>query len=163
VGIRRPWNISEHSVYSLATYAPGELNMNICTYVTAVSRSPRLYMIALDPNTKTYENIMRTEISVLQLLNVDQLGIINLLGKRSGWQVNKQDKLERKELLTTWKEHKVLRGVNALIELQFEEELQFQSDADHRLCLFRVKSSSSFKEEGVLTLQQLISENLILA
>ncbi len=35
MGVKRPWNIVNMPVYSLATYVDDQLNMNVCTYVTA--------------------------------------------------------------------------------------------------------------------------------
>ena len=45
--MKRPWNIISPPVYSLVTYdEEGKVNMNICTYVSAVSMKPKMYSIA---------------------------------------------------------------------------------------------------------------------
>ena len=55
--MKRPWNIISPPVYSLVTYDEhGKVNMNICTYVSAVSMKPKMYSIAIDYTTKTYKN-----------------------------------------------------------------------------------------------------------
>ena len=52
--MKRPWNIINPAVYSLITYDEHDtLNMNICSYVSAVSLKPKLYLIAIDYSTKT--------------------------------------------------------------------------------------------------------------
>ena len=54
--MKRPWNIISPPVYSLVTYdEEGKVNMNICTYVSAVSMKPKIYSIAIDYTTKTYK------------------------------------------------------------------------------------------------------------
>ena len=81
--MQKPWNIPDLPVYSLATYADGMVNMNICTYVTKVSMSPGMYVIAVYEGTKTLENISTSDIAVLQLLHEEQHGLVRLLGKKS--------------------------------------------------------------------------------
>ncbi|MBK7440819.1 MAG: flavin reductase [Bacteroidetes bacterium] len=82
--MRRPWNIVDQPVYSLATYADGHFNMNICTYVTAVSMSPKMYAVAVYHNTKTLFNLQNTDTAVLQLLSTEQIKLVNILGKNRG-------------------------------------------------------------------------------
>ena len=68
--MRRPWNISNSPIYSLVTFDDNILNMNICSYVSVVNMSPKIYAISLDYNTKTYKNIInKTSHIVLQLLS----------------------------------------------------------------------------------------------
>ena len=46
--MRKPWNLPHLPVHSLMTFdAEGRINMNICTYVTAVSLDPKRYAIAV--------------------------------------------------------------------------------------------------------------------
>ena len=46
--MKRPWNIINPPIYSLVTYDETDnLNMNICSYVSAVSLKPKLYSIAM--------------------------------------------------------------------------------------------------------------------
>lgn len=42
--MKRPWNLANVPVYSLATYAGQKVNMNICTYVSAVNMKPKRYI-----------------------------------------------------------------------------------------------------------------------
>ena len=53
--MKRPWNIVDHAVYSLVSYDnENNINMNICTYVSAISMKPKVFMIAIYYGTKTY-------------------------------------------------------------------------------------------------------------
>ena len=89
--MKRPWNIVNPAVYSLITYDENDiLNMNICSYVSAVSLKPKLYLIAIDYSTKTYKNLKQNSVVVLQLLSKSHLKIIRKLGKLSGYSYNKE-------------------------------------------------------------------------
>ena len=80
--MKRPWNIVNPAIYSLVSYDKNiNLNMNICSYVSAVSLKPKLYMIAIDYSTKTYENLKQNSVVVLQLLSKSHIKIIRKLGK----------------------------------------------------------------------------------
>ena len=80
--MKRPWNIIDAAVYSLATYHNDILNMNICTYVTAISMQPKLYAIAVYNHTKTLDNLLQPSSAVLQLLHKEQYKLVKMLGKK---------------------------------------------------------------------------------
>ena len=89
--MKRPWNIVNPAIYSLVTYDEKDnLNMNICSYVSAVSLKPKIYSIAVDYSTKTYENLKLNSFVVLQLLSKSHLKIIRKLGKTSGYSLTKR-------------------------------------------------------------------------
>lgn len=68
--MQRPWNKVPQVVYSLSTISTEKKNnMNICTYVVPISMKPKKYMIALDPNSKTYDNFCKDGEGVLQILS----------------------------------------------------------------------------------------------
>ena len=94
------------------------LNMNICSYVSAVSLKPKLYLIAIDYSTKTYENLKLNSYVVLQLLSKSHLKIIRKLGKTSGYLFNKEKYLKSKDMLDNWRKNIVLKDTCALIELK---------------------------------------------
>ena len=96
--MKRPWNIINPAIYSLVTYDENSnLNMNICSYVSAVSLKPKIYSIAVDYSTKTYENLKLNSSVVLQLLSKSHLKIIRKLGKTSGYIYNKEKYLKSKK------------------------------------------------------------------
>ena len=67
--MKRPWNIVNPAIYSLITYDENNnLNMNICSYVSAVSLKPKIYSIAVDYSTKTYENLKLNSSVVLTVI-----------------------------------------------------------------------------------------------
>ena len=158
--MRRPWNIVDLPVYSLATYHGNEVNMNICTYVSAISMQPKQYLVAIDPATKTMSNLELDGNAVLQLMHEDQAELVKPLGKKSGFKMDKQDWLEQKSILTNWKGKTVLKDCCAYLLL--EKAGQFNTQGDHELFCFNVIKSSTANDEGILTFQKLISEGIIL-
>jgi len=158
--MKRPWNIVDLPVYSLATYNDEQVNMNVCTYVSAISMKPKLFMIAVDYQTKTFENLNKTNQSVLQILHQDHAPLINLLGKKSGKQINKMDKLNQKGMLDSWLEHHVIR--DACGYLLLDKKNKFNANGDHELFVFEVKKSSTKNESGILMFQELIDKGIIL-
>ena len=117
--MKRPWNIINPSIYSLVTYDETDnLNMNICSYVSPVSLKPKIYLIAVDYSTKTYENLKLNSYVVLQLLSKSHLKIIRKLGKTSGYLYNKEKYLKSKDMLDNWRKNIVLKDTCALIELK---------------------------------------------
>ncbi len=157
--MRRPWNIVDQPVYSLATYADGHFNMNICTYVTAVSMSPKMYAVAVYHNTKTLFNLQNTDTAVLQLLSTEQIKLVNILGKKSGNNYNKENYLHKKKLITTWQGYPVLENVAALLLLNKKTVIP---SGDHELFLFDVVKYTTFRETNILTFKELINKGLIL-
>ncbi len=160
MGVKRPWNIVDMPVYSLVTFHAGQVNMNICTYVSAVSMKPKLFMVAVDYKTQTYENLETCDKAVLQILHKDHKSLVSLLGKRSGKNLNKHKKLEEKKMLTTWNGHQVLNGACGYLLLKLKERANV--GGDHELFYFNVESSNTKNEEGILMFQQLIEEGIIL-
>lgn len=142
--MQKPWNIPNLPVYSLATHVNGQSNMNICTYVSAVSMQPKLYAIAVYNNTKTLENIEQVEVAVLQLLHSSHASLIKKLGQTSGKNYNKQKYLEKKGVLTEWNGFSILQNLSAVVLLKKKEALQ---TGDHKLFVFEALQHKSFNKE----------------
>lgn len=158
--MKRPWNIVDVPVYSLATYTDTSVNMNICTYVSAVSMSPKLYMIAIDYHTKSFENLRQKDRAILQLLHSTHAPLVKLLGKKSGQRIDKEKQLDRKDMLTTWDERKVLRNASAYLSLVIKDSTNI--GGDHELFYFEVEKSVSKSSENILMFQELIKQGIIL-
>ena len=96
--MKRPWNRTNANVYSLATIDNhNRLNMNICTYVSVVNMKPRIYTIAIDYKTKTYNNLINNSNKVvLQALSINNIRLIRKLGKQSGKYINKEVYFKKK-------------------------------------------------------------------
>lgn len=154
----RPWNLPNLPVYSLATYQGEKVNMNICTYVSAVSMKPKRYMVAVYHGTQSIENITASKTAVLQLLGVQHVSLVNTLGKKSGLRYDKENYLTKKKLITLWHDKKVLTHCAGLMEL---EKLWAKDAGDHTMFLFDVKRFQS-NHKSVLTLDDLREKGLIM-
>jgi len=159
--MKRPWNIINLPIYSLVTYDDTDnLNMNICSYVSAVSLKPKLYSIAIDYSSKTYENLKLNSFVVLQLLSKSHLKIIRKLGKTSGYLFNKEKYLRSKEMLEDWRRNIVLKDTCALVELKKINEINIEGD--HAIFTFSVSKYTTLSEDGILTFRDLIDNKIIL-
>jgi len=159
--MKRPWNLINLPIYSLVTYDDTDnLNMNICSYVSAVSLKPKLYSIAIDYSSKTYENLKLNSFVVLQLLSKSHLKIIRKLGKTSGYLFNKEKYLRSKEMLEDWRRNIVLKDTCALVELKKINEINIEGD--HAIFTFSVSKYTTLSEDGILTFRDLIDNKIIL-
>ncbi|MDX1409149.1 MAG: flavin reductase [Saprospiraceae bacterium] len=158
--MRRPWNIVDQPVYSLATRQAGRLNMNICTYATAVSRRPKMYVVALEHGSRSTLNLKKTGEGVLQLLTAGQRDLIRPLGYRSGNSFDKHAWLADRELLTLWHGYPVLRDTAARLWLRVEG---IQRAGDHELFCCALVRSTTQTESGILMFQDLVQQGLILS
>ena len=158
--MKRPWNIIDLPVYSLLSNdTNGNINMNICTYVSAVSMKPKIYSIAIDFKTKTYDNLISCDRVVLQLLSKKNISLVRTLGKKSGKKIDKNNYLKKKKLFN-WKGYEVLEDVCALVELVKSEEIKI--NGDHHIFLFDAVSYKSFSDKDILTTKDLIERKIIL-
>ncbi|MFN9595923.1 MAG: flavin reductase [Bacteroidota bacterium] len=156
--MRKPWNIPDFPVYSLSTQKAGKGNMNICTYVSAVSMKPKVYMIAAYQNTQTLINLESSDTAVLQLLEQSQFGLIKHLGKMSGTRFDKIAWLRKRGLLSDWIGFPVISNVCSLVFLKKIKVLRLEGD--HVLFLFSVEKHKSFSE-NYLTTNILKNKNII--
>jgi flavin reductase (DIM6/NTAB) family NADH-FMN oxidoreductase RutF len=157
--MKRPWNIIDSPVYSLATYFEGIVNMNICTYVSAISMEPKIYAIAIYNETKTLENMFQTDRAILQFLNPEQYKLVRNLGQRSGLAFNKRQYLQKNNLLENWNGYDVLKNTSARILL---EKIDFKQTGDHVLFTFKAEKYKSYHPE-VLTSEILRNKKIIRA
>ena len=158
--MKRPWIIIDLPVYSLLSNdINGNINMNICTYVSAVSMKPKIYSIAIDFKTKTYDNLITSDRVVLQLLSKKNISLVRTLGKKSGKKIDKNNYLKKKKLFN-WKGYEVLDDVCALVELVKSDEIKI--NGDHHIFLFDVVSYKSFSDKNILTTKDLIEKKIIL-
>jgi len=159
--MKRPWNIISPPIYSLVTHDENDkLNMNICSYVSAVSLNPKLYLIAIDYSSKTYENLKINSSVVLQLLTKSHLRIIRKIGKTSGYLFNKEKYLKSKDMLYNWRKNIVLKDTCALIELKKNNEINIEGD--HAIFTFSVLKYKTLSEDRILTFRDLIDNKIIL-
>ena len=158
--MKRPWNIVDHAVYSLVSYDnANKINMNICTYVSAISMNPKVFMIAIYYGTKTYDNLLNSKSFVLQVLSKKNIGLVRTLGKKSGLKIDKEKYLKKKKLVS-WKDFEILPEICATIELKKHSVIK--NHADHAICLFDVASFKTFSEKNILTTKDLKDKKIIL-
>lgn len=155
--MKRPWNLANIPVYSLATYVGGCVNMNICTYVTAVSMNPKRYMVAVYHNTQSLHNLQQSDTAVLQLLGKQHFALVNTLGMKSGKSYNKEKYLTKKKELEIWDDKLVLSNCAAWIKL----EKRWEKDAgDHIMYLFDVTGFKT-NHDNLLMLDDLREKKLV--
>lgn len=155
--MKRPWNLANIPVYSLATYDGQTVNMNICTYVSAVSMKPKRYMVAVYHQTKSLENIIKSKTAILQLLGKQHVAYVNVLGKKSGLRYDKESYLNKKNDLMLWNDRKVLANCSGLMEV---EKIWSKDAGDHTMFLFDVKRFQT-NHENVLMLDDLREKGLV--
>lgn len=158
--MKRPWNTVNTPVYSLATRQMDKFNMNICTYVTPVCMKPKIYCIALDYNTLSYEYADQEKHAVLQFLNLNQIGLVKPLGKKTAKKYDKLSYLDKKKHLKDWENFKVLKDSNALLLLEKINRTSLNSD--HEIFYYKVIKSKTFYDKNGLNTQDLIKAKVIL-
>ena len=157
--MRRPWNITNPAVFAISTFDGDHLNVNICTYIMAVSRNPKMYAISIEKGSKTLENLQAGSKCIIQLLRQSQSHLVRPLGKKSGHGYDKQRYLETQGELTLWQDYLVLKNCCAYIYLETNE----QSDVgDHILFTGKAIKYKTLDEKNILTLQHLIDQRIIL-
>ncbi|OSZ78198.1 hypothetical protein CAP35_08025 [Chitinophagaceae bacterium IBVUCB1] len=155
----KPWNRTAEAVYSLVTSSNGRYNMNICTYVTAISMQPKMYAIAVYHNTHTHNNMMQEDVFVLQLLHESQYKLVNYLGKHSGSTTDKLKYLQSKNLIAQWQGIPVLKEAAAYLLL--EKQAIITTGGDHDLLIASVKAYANNKAGAPLTLEHLRKNGII--
>jgi flavin reductase (DIM6/NTAB) family NADH-FMN oxidoreductase RutF len=121
--------------------------MNICTYAIPVSMKPKLYVVAIYYNTRTLENIERTQEFVLQILGDSNSNAITPLGRKSALKYNKQPFITKHS--TVLDEYSILTGCVGYLKLKVDKWLN-NGAGDHRLALCSVITSKSLSEGEIL-------------
>lgn len=168
--MKKPWNLPDLPVYSLMTESEGRVNMNICTYVCAMSMSPKRYAIGIYYKTKTLENIQKGSTIVLQLLARHHWPVVRNFGQKSGLNFDKHDFLNRKNQgntqhphrkpyeCTRWHHFLVLKNALAYVELH---TVWHQSAGDHELYLFDIRKHQTLCEDAPLRISDLRENGLV--
>ena len=115
---KRPWNRVNLPVYSICSHdGKGHYNMHIITYASQISMKPKRFVCGIYHGTQTLLNVCENPSFVLQLLSSHQYRLVDLLGKKSGKDIDKIARLEKRNLLTQWKTFPVLNECLAVMEL----------------------------------------------
>lgn len=148
--MRKLWNRPDIAVWSLVTLSnDGIPNMNICTYVSAVSMDPKLITIALFEGTKTLANITVGSRVLLQLLTETLAPIVRICGQQSGHKINKISLLKNRY---QFKYHDLLPYLTVAagyMELAITDVHEI--GGDHTLVTGKVISSKNLIDAPILT------------
>lgn len=161
--MQRPWNRVNLPVYSISSFnGKDSHNMHIITYAQAVSMQPKQFICAIYNGTKTLENVEANPHFVLQILAEDQYRLLDLLGKKSGKNINKIERLNKRKLLTDWKGFPILKDCIAVMEMKATPLTASEDERlDHRLFLCEVISYKNIHDRKALTLDILREKKLI--
>jgi flavin reductase (DIM6/NTAB) family NADH-FMN oxidoreductase RutF len=155
---KKPWNRVDQPVYSIASAAEGQVNMNICSYATPVSMKPKRFIVAIYKNTLTLELVRKNPEFILQYLTQEQHRLINLLGKKSGYSIDKTQRL--KNQVASYNDFVVLKDCLAYVHLSV---LSWLDGGDHWCTLCDVVAYRNIQEAEPLTLNYLRDKKIISA
>lgn len=156
---KRPWNRINLPVYSIcSTDGKGNYNMHIITYANQISMKPKRFVCGIYEGTKTLEHVITYPRFVLQLLSEDQYRLVELLGKQSGHQINKIQRLEKRKLLSTWNDFPILKDALAVMLLN---SISSFAGGDHTGFLCDMVQYKNLNDGNPLTLDTLRSHKLI--
>ncbi|MBY0538209.1 flavin reductase family protein [Patescibacteria group bacterium] len=158
--MRKIWNRPNQQVWSLSTIdADGVGNMNICTYVSAVSMEPKLLMVAVYHGTKTHSNLVVTKRAVLQLLSEELAPVTKVCGHLSGTKINKMNRLQKRYEVFTVHDIPVFARSAGYMELQLQKLITVGGDHDLAVCT--VTSSKNLHDIPLLTTDHLRANGLL--
>jgi len=103
--------------------------------------------------------MLRSESAVLQLLHATQSDMVRLLGQKSALHYDKQSRLRKKDVVTEWEQHTVLKAAAAWILLR---KLDVMPAGDHHMFLcdvvrYKVNTPSPLLTLDILREQKIIS------
>jgi flavin reductase (DIM6/NTAB) family NADH-FMN oxidoreductase RutF len=148
--MRKLWNRGDDAVWSLCTQSEtGVPNMNICTYVTAVSLEPKLMMIAVYKNTQTLKNVAVGKTVLLQLLGEDFAPVVRICGQLSGKNIDKISRLKKRYELKEQAGLFYFKDAAGFMELQVEQLIK--TSGDHDLLVGKVTKSKNLHNKTILT------------
>ena len=158
--MRKLWNRPSDAVWSLSTRSnKGVPNMNICTYVTAVSLEPKLMMVAVYKNTKTLENVSIGTTVLLQLLSEDLAPVVRVCGQMSGKKVDKISRLKKRYELLEENDLYYFKEAAGFMVLQIEQLIE--TSGDHDLMVAEVIMSKNLNDKAILTSDYLKEKGII--
>lgn len=155
---RRPWNRVNLPVYSISSKGENNVNMHIITYASQISMKPKRFICGIYEGTQTLDNVLHQGEFILQLLSASQYRLVDLLGKKTGKQIDKIGRLKKRDQLTEWNGYPVLK--NCLAVMQLKVISQFDG-GDHHGFLCDVIAYKNLNNGEVLTLDTLRAHKLI--
>jgi flavin reductase (DIM6/NTAB) family NADH-FMN oxidoreductase RutF len=127
----------------------GVANMNICSYVSAVSLEPKLMMVAVYKNTQTLKNAAVGKTVLLQLLGEDLAPVVRVCGQMSGKNIDKISRLKKRYELKDVAGLQYFNEAAGFMQLQVEQLLE--TSGDHDLLVGKVIKAKNLHDKPVLT------------
>jgi len=160
---KKPWNRVDLPVYSVSSCDnKGNSNMNIITYASQISMKPKQFICGIYKHTKTLSNVLENPVFVLQLLSAQQFNLVQLLGKQTGNQIDKMQRLQKRNCVTEWNGYTVLKECLAVMEMHATHIVaSIEAQPDHELFLCNVISYKNLNDGAPLTLNILREKKLI--
>jgi flavin reductase (DIM6/NTAB) family NADH-FMN oxidoreductase RutF len=155
---KKPWNRINLPVYSISSKANESSNMHIITYASQISMQPKRFVCGIYHHTKTLQNVEASGEFVLQLLAAAQYPLVDLLGKKSGNNIDKITRLKKRDELTEWNGYPVLKNALAVMQLKAIDKFE---GGDHTIFLCNVTAYKNLNEGEPLTLDVLRHHKLI--
>jgi flavin reductase (DIM6/NTAB) family NADH-FMN oxidoreductase RutF len=160
--MRKIWNRPNLAVWSLVTSdALGQANMNICTYVTAVSMEPKQMMVAVYLGTKTLENLKSSPAKpvLLQLLSEELAPIVRVCGQLSGSKIDKIKRLKKRYQFGDESGLPFFKDAAGYLLLQPQTVTEVAGD--HTLYTFSVVKQVNISDKPLLMTDTLRSQKII--
>jgi len=161
---KRPWNRVNLPVYSISSKdKQGNCNMHIITYASQISMQPKRFICGIFEGTKTLELVEKNPTFILQLLNETQYRLVDLLGKKSGNNIDKIARLNKRQLLTEWNGFPILKDALAVMLLNASSVIPNSNveQGDHSMFLCDVVDYKNLNDGNPLTLDVLRQHKLI--
>ncbi|MFZ4057227.1 MAG: flavin reductase, partial [Ferruginibacter sp.] len=108
--------------------------------------------------TKTLENINVSGNFVLQLLSEDQFRLVDVLGKKSGHQIDKMAILNKRKILSDWRNFPILKNCISVMHLNIIDQMDA---GDHHAMLCDVIAYKNITAGNPLTLDVLRAHKMI--
>ncbi len=155
---KKPWNRVNLPVYSISSKSGEKSNMHIITYVTQISMSPKRFVCGIYHGTQTIEHVQASGEFVLQLLADHQYRLVDLLGKQTGFTIDKVARLHKRGELTTWNDYQVVKHALAVMQLKVISSFE---GGDHTGFLCDVVAYKNLNSGTALSLDVLRSHKMI--
>ena len=158
--MRKLWNRPDDAVWSLSTLsADGVPNMNICTYVSAISLDPKLLMVAVYHGTQTRTNIAVGGTVLLQLLSQELAPVVRVCGQMSGKTINKIARLQKRYDIQQVDGFSYFKAAAGYMTLEIEQIIK--TSGDHDLLISKVIKAKNLADVPLLTTTYLKAEKYI--
>jgi len=132
--------------------------MHIITYASQISMQPKRFICGIYHGTQTLSNIEASGEFVLQLLADTQYRLVDLLGKKSGKNIDKINRLQKRNELIDWNNFYVLKNCLAVMQLKVISSFE---GGDHKGFLCDVLAYKNLNEGNILTLDTLREKKII--